>query len=134
MVQDKEIEIRFQFLEEANEYLDTLESAVLGLATNRIDSQKIDAALRAAHSIKGGAAMMGFETLSELAHRLEDSFKVLKHKRNSLEIDASLESILLAGIEEKVLMTSGWRLMPIQFFSSCMTHLARLRTKTQPRY
>ncbi|PSO80643.1 MAG: hypothetical protein BRC41_16965 [Cyanobacteria bacterium QH_9_48_43] len=28
--------------------------------------------LRAAHSIKGGAAMMGFQTLTHLAHRLED--------------------------------------------------------------
>lgn len=99
MVQDKEREIRLQFLEEATEYLNTLESAVLGLADSRIDNQKMDAALRAAHSIKGGAAMMGYEALSHLAHRLEDSFKVLKTQRNSLEIDANLESVLLAGVD-----------------------------------
>jgi len=35
----------------------------------------MDAVLRAAHSIKGGAAMMGFQTLSHLAHRFEDFSK-----------------------------------------------------------
>jgi chemosensory pili system protein ChpA (sensor histidine kinase/response regulator) len=53
--------------------------------------------LRAAHSIKGGAAMMGFETLSELAHRLEDLFKVLKKQKPST--DDELESLLLDAID-----------------------------------
>ena len=88
MSKDKELEIQMQFLEEATDYLNTLEGVLLELDTiNRIDLEKIDAALRAAHSIKGGAGMMGFRVLSDLAHRLEDSFKVLKTQRNSLEID-----------------------------------------------
>ena len=99
MSQDKELEIQLQFLEEAQEYLDTIESVLLGLAGTHIDSQKMDAVLRAAHSVKGGAGMMGFGTLSQLAHRLEDSFKVLKAQRNSIEVDESLESLLLAGVD-----------------------------------
>jgi chemosensory pili system protein ChpA (sensor histidine kinase/response regulator) len=75
MVQDKELEIRLQFLEEATEYLNTIESGMLGLASAQADNQRMDAVLRAAHSIKGGAAMMGFQTLSHLAHRLEDFLK-----------------------------------------------------------
>ena len=96
MPQDKELEIRLQFLEEAQEYLNTIESAMLELASAHIDNQ-MDAVLRAAHSIKGGAAMMGFGTLSHLAHRLEDFFKVLKTQKPS--IDAALESLLLAGVD-----------------------------------
>jgi chemosensory pili system protein ChpA (sensor histidine kinase/response regulator) len=99
MSQDKEREIQLQFLEEALEYLDTIESVLLGLAGSHIDSQQMDAVLRAAHSVKGGAGMMGFQTLSQLAHRLEDSFKVMKQERNSLEVDAELESLLLAGVD-----------------------------------
>ncbi|MEW5860308.1 MAG: response regulator [Cyanobacteriota bacterium] len=99
MSQDKEREIQLQFLEEAQEYLDTIESVLLGLAGNHIDGQQMDAVLRAAHSVKGGAGMMGYQTLSQLAHRLEDSFKVLKAQRNSLEIDDSLESLLLAAVD-----------------------------------
>jgi len=40
-----------------------------------INDNQMDAVLRAAHSIKGGAAMMGFQTLSHLAHRFEDFSK-----------------------------------------------------------
>jgi chemosensory pili system protein ChpA (sensor histidine kinase/response regulator) len=99
MSQDKELEIQLQFLEEAQEYLDTIESVLLGLAGRHIESQQMDAVLRAAHSVKGGAGMMGFQTLSQLAHRLEDSFKVLKAQRNSLEVDAELESLLLGAVD-----------------------------------
>ncbi|HEY9665912.1 MAG TPA: Hpt domain-containing protein, partial [Coleofasciculaceae cyanobacterium] len=98
MSQDKELEIQLQFLEEAQEYLDTIESVLLGLSDSRIDSQQMDAVLRAAHSVKGGAGMMGFGTLSQLAHRLEDSFKVLKAQRNSLEIDGDFERLLLSAV------------------------------------
>ncbi len=99
MSQDKEREIQLQFLEEAQEYLDTIESVLLGLASSHIDAQQMDAVLRAAHSVKGGAGMMGFQTLSQLAHRLEDSFKVLKAQRNSLEVDGELESLLLGAVD-----------------------------------
>lgn len=99
MSQDKEQEIQLQFLEEAEEYLDTIESTLLGLASKSIDSQEMDALLRAAHSVKGGAGMMGYTTLSHLAHRLEDSFKVLKIKKKSISFDAQLESLLLTGVD-----------------------------------
>lgn len=100
MQQDKELEIQMQFLEEATDYLNTLEGVLLEIDTsNRIDLDKINAALRATHSIKGGAGMMGFRSLSDLAHRLEDSFKVLKTKKNSLEIDTQLQSLLLSGVD-----------------------------------
>jgi two-component system, chemotaxis family, sensor histidine kinase and response regulator PixL len=99
MSQDKEQEIRSQFLDEAQDYLGTLESAVMGLSQSGVDIDRINAALRAAHSIKGGAGMMGYDTLSHLAHRLEDSFKVLKIQRHSIEIDGALEGLLLSGVD-----------------------------------
>lgn len=99
MSQDKELEIKRQFLDEAEEYLQTLEEAVLGLSSSRIDAHKINGALRAAHSVKGGAGMMGYQLLNELSHRLEDSFKVLKVQKQSLEVDADLEHLLLAGVD-----------------------------------
>ena len=99
MSQDKEREIQLLFLEEAQEYLDTIESVLLGLSSSHIDGQQMDAVLRAAHSVKGGAGMMGYQTLSQLAHRLEDSFKVMKVQRNSLEVDSDLESLLLGAVD-----------------------------------
>lgn len=98
MAYDKELEIRLQFLDETAEYLDTLDDAVMDLSQQRVDIQKINAAMRAAHSVKGGASMMGFPWLSHLAHRLEDSFKVLKIQKQSLEIDRPLENLLLTAV------------------------------------
>ncbi|MBW4657433.1 MAG: response regulator [Drouetiella hepatica Uher 2000/2452] len=99
MTQNKELEIQLQFLDEAQEYLGALETALLGLASSGVDIDRINAALRAAHSIKGGAGMMGFQTLSAMAHRLEDSFKVLKIQRHTIEIDGDLEGLLLTGVD-----------------------------------
>ncbi|AUT00343.1 hybrid sensor histidine kinase/response regulator [Nostoc sp. CENA543] len=100
MSKNKELEIQMQFLEEATDYINTLEGVLLEIDTShRIDAEKINGALRAAHSIKGGAAMMGFKTLSDLAHRLEDSFKVLKTSKKSLVIDTQLQNSLLAAVD-----------------------------------
>lgn len=94
----KELEIRRQFLDEAQEYLQSLDEALMGLAGNRVDIQKLNAALRAAHSIKGGAGMMGFQVLSNLAHRLEDSFKVLKVDK-AIVVTSYLENLLLSAVD-----------------------------------
>ncbi len=100
MSKDKELEIQMQFLEEATDYLNTLESVLLEInSSKRIELEKINAALRAAHSIKGGAGMMGFRELSNLSHRLEDCFKVLKTQKNSLHLDTELQSLLLSGVD-----------------------------------
>ncbi|NJM69522.1 MAG: hypothetical protein HC862_04455 [Scytonema sp. RU_4_4] len=100
MLQDKELEAQLQFLEEAIDSLNTLEAVLLEVKFNRqIALPKINAGVRAAHSIKGGAGMMGFRTLSALAHRLEDSFKVLTTQKDSFELDMDLQSLLLAGVD-----------------------------------
>ena len=98
MSDDKELQVRLQFLEEAGEYLDTIESGLLGLGSGQVNSQQMDGVLRAAHSIKGGAAMMGFLSLSHLAHRLEDFFKVLKVGK-SQAVDSDLETTLLSTVD-----------------------------------
>ncbi|MEM6449135.1 MAG: response regulator [Cyanobacteria bacterium P01_D01_bin.105] len=97
-MEDKEKAIRLQFLDEAGEYLDTLESALLGVSARGVDSHEINGALRAAHSIKGGAALMGYGLTSELAHRLEDSLKVLKIQRSE-KVSADVEGRLLSGVD-----------------------------------
>ncbi len=97
MAQDKERQIRLQFLDEAQEYLNSIESILLGLADRGLSATQIDGLLRSAHSIKGGAAMMDFTILSQLAHRIEDFFKVLQAGRGTL--DGVLEQHLLQGVD-----------------------------------
>lgn len=96
---DKEQEVRLQFLDEAEEYLEQIETGVMGLSDpSQRDPQILDGILRAAHSTKGGAAMMGYHTLSDLAHRLEDFFKVIKATK-AQKVDAEIEHLLLQSVD-----------------------------------
>ncbi len=96
---DIELQARLEFLEEAIEYCDQLESSLLGIADTGIDSQKLDAAARAAHSIKGGAAMMGFKVMTHTAHSLEDYLKILQARFQGQDIDPQIEILLLQGVD-----------------------------------
>ncbi|MGF1537502.1 MAG: response regulator [Elainellaceae cyanobacterium] len=96
---DKELEIRHQFLDEAQDYLDNLENALIGLASGGVNVQAINSAMRSAHSIKGGAGMMGFQLLNQFSHRLEDGLKVLKIQKHAVDINAELEQQLLAAVD-----------------------------------
>ncbi|MDJ0647558.1 MAG: hybrid sensor histidine kinase/response regulator [Xenococcaceae cyanobacterium MO_188.B19] len=96
---DREQQIRLNFLEEADDYFEDMESHLLGLANNIVEPQKIDLVLRSAHSIKGGAAMMGFPILSQVAHRLEDFLKVLRVRYVGCEITTEVETLLLESID-----------------------------------
>lgn len=94
MSNEKELEIRRQFLDEAQEYITSLETSILELSQG-LNSTTINAALRVTHSLKGGAAMMGFKLLSELAHQLEDALKVLKV---SDAIESEINHLLLLSV------------------------------------
>ena len=96
---DTEQQIRLNFLDEAQEYFDRMESSSIGLADAAVDPQKVDLLLRSAHSIKGGAAMMKFDTLSRIAHRLEDFLKVLRVRYAGASVGVEVETALLQSID-----------------------------------
>jgi chemotaxis protein histidine kinase CheA/CheY-like chemotaxis protein len=81
------------FLEEAREHLNTIEQGLLKLNETLNDPESINEVFRAAHSIKGGAAMLGLSSIQHTAHRLEDCFKVLKE--HPVRVDEKLESLFL---------------------------------------
>jgi len=85
------------FIEEAKEHLETLERGILELSSAIEDTERVNEMFRAAHSIKGGAAMLGYGTIQKTAHRLEDAFKVLKD--NAVTVDRKLESLVLASYD-----------------------------------
>jgi chemotaxis protein histidine kinase CheA len=85
------------FIEEAKEHLQTLEQGILQLATSAQDTEMVNEMFRAAHSVKGGAAMLGYSSIQKTAHRLEDSFKILKE--NNIPVDQKLEALFLGGYD-----------------------------------
>ncbi|NEQ40746.1 MAG: hypothetical protein F6K40_32805 [Okeania sp. SIO3I5] len=48
---------------------------------------------RAAHSVKGGTAMLGINSVRDIADRLEDGLKILQE--TSVKVDNKLESLFL---------------------------------------
>jgi chemotaxis protein histidine kinase CheA len=85
------------FIEEAKEHLQTLEQGILQLSTSVQDTETVNEMFRAAHSVKGGAAMLGYTSIQKTAHRLEDSFKILKD--NPVDVDQKLETLFLNGYD-----------------------------------
>ncbi|TVQ41826.1 MAG: hybrid sensor histidine kinase/response regulator [Gloeocapsa sp. DLM2.Bin57] len=70
----QEQQIRQQFLEEAEEYIKNIELGLLGIANQPLTGDRLETIRRASHSLKGGAALMNYPTLSELSHQLENCF------------------------------------------------------------
>ncbi len=60
------------FLEEAADHLAEMSHALLGLEKELAGAESIDTLFRMAHSIKSMAASLGYEPISDLAHRMED--------------------------------------------------------------
>lgn len=84
------------FREEAPELLQTIESGLLSLRQEK-DKADIHQIMRAAHSLKGGAASVGLEPIKAIAHRLETIFKALYSE--GLTIDSKLDQQLLAAFD-----------------------------------
>jgi chemotaxis protein histidine kinase CheA len=88
--------LRF-FIEEAKEHLDTIEQGLLHLEATIADNEAMNHLFRAAHSIKGGAAMLGFDSIHKTGHYLEDYFKLIKD--HPLKVDRKLEDLFLKGFD-----------------------------------
>jgi chemotaxis family two-component system sensor histidine kinase/response regulator PixL len=84
------------FVEEAPELLQTLETGLLSIGQNRSPAQ-VHTLMRAAHSLKGNAASLGFDELKRLAHRFEDAIKTLHS--DQLVVTPELESRFLSACD-----------------------------------
>ena len=84
------------FVEEVPELLEAIETGLLSLREDR-STAKVHEVMRAAHSIKGGAASVELDVIKTIAHRLESIFKALYDE--TVEIDATLEHELLQAYD-----------------------------------
>ncbi|MFW5736200.1 MAG: chemotaxis protein CheA [Halanaerobium sp.] len=85
------------FFDEAKEYVETLNNGILTLENNPGDKETIDAVFRAAHSLKGMAATMGFENLTELTHKMENMLD--RVREGKLEVRTEFIDLLLQGLD-----------------------------------
>ncbi|MDQ2084909.1 chemotaxis protein CheA [Herbivorax sp. ANBcel31] len=103
------------YIEETKEHLEALDIALLSLEKNPYDQDLIDQLFRAAHTIKGSSAAMGFEKMEKLTHDMEDILHDIRGgkieaDRKVIELlfvchdflENSLDSITRTGSEEEI--------------------------------
>lgn len=72
------LELKRDFVNEALFMMDQYEESMLALEAATEPQEHISCIFRVAHSIKGGAAAVGFEDLSKFAHKAEDLLSLLR--------------------------------------------------------
>jgi two-component system chemotaxis sensor kinase CheA len=91
---DRSSELRDLFFESAEEIVQNMNEAGLGLESHPKDPEKLRSVRRAVHTLKGDSAACGFRQLSELAHELED---VLVPELAEENADSIAEVVLAAA-------------------------------------
>jgi two-component system, chemotaxis family, sensor kinase CheA len=85
------------FLKEAEEQLSSLQRGLLALEEAPGNTPLIHDILRHAHTLKGSARMLGFESISSIAHHMEDFIK--EAEDGVRRIDADAIDLLLQGTD-----------------------------------
>lgn len=85
------------FFDESSEYLQLLNENVLLLEGDPENEEVINAVFRAAHSVKGMSATMGFTKLTDLTHKVENILSKVRNKE--LHINEEIINLLFAGLD-----------------------------------
>ncbi|MBM3274977.1 MAG: chemotaxis protein CheA, partial [Candidatus Sericytochromatia bacterium] len=85
------------FLDEARDILQLLNEKLLFLETHREDRKTLDEIFRAAHTLKGMAATMGFAGLTELTHQMENVLDALR--QGEVTLDTPLTDTLFGCVD-----------------------------------
>jgi two-component system chemotaxis sensor kinase CheA len=76
------------FLAEGREHLQELNLAVVRIEESPDDKETIDEIFRAAHSLKGMSATMGFAGMAALTHEMENVFELLRQRKGGIGREA----------------------------------------------
>ena len=82
------------FFEESLEHLQTMEELLLNISTDAPDAEDLNSIFRAAHSIKGGSGIFGFDALTGLTHVMETILD--KARNHELDLTTDIVDVLLA--------------------------------------
>lgn len=88
------------FVEDCLEHLDHIESSLLDIeaAGDDQDPEVVNSVFRAAHSIKGGAGMLGLDNIKALSHMLENVLHMVRS--NEMVPTHEVVEVLLKGFDK----------------------------------
>jgi len=98
------------FFEEVSEHLSNMESLLLDIDVTSPSLEDLNAIFRAAHSIKGGAGIFGFNDMTEVTHILETLLDKLRKEELTLTtemIDAFLKAGDILAAQKEVHQEGG---------------------------
>ncbi|WP_223871834.1 Hpt domain-containing protein [Candidatus Dactylopiibacterium carminicum] len=85
------------FFEEATDHLADMERLLLAMDMDSPDKDDLDSIFRAAHSIKGGAGIFGFQKLAGLTHILESHLDRLR--KGTARMSEAIADELLGAVD-----------------------------------
>ena len=86
------------FLDEAQEMLRQFEDALLVMENEPGDRENLNAAFRAAHTIKGSAGLFGFDAVVAFTHEAETLLEALRC--GDREVDETVAALLLQSRDQ----------------------------------
>ncbi len=120
-------EVLSYFAPEAQEYLESLESQLLRLEKEPQNSELVNQLFRTAHTLKGSAYTVGFQSIGDLTHYVEDFMGSVRDGR--VKILPGHADVLLRAVDVvRLLMRRDPMLLGTvrQRFSAAMGELKRL--------
>ncbi len=85
------------FISETKEHLQTMNRLIISLEKTPEIREDIEALFREAHSIKGMAASMGYDTIAELSHKMEDMMDLFR--KGEAKLDSDAVDVLFQGLD-----------------------------------
>lgn len=88
---------RAAFVAEAEDGITDLNNALLALEADPEDAEAMDDVFRVAHTLKGNAAAMGYDDVSDFGHALEDLLDAVR--QGDREVTPELMDLLFEGVD-----------------------------------
>lgn len=124
-------EVLSYFAPEAHEYLESLEAQLLRLEKEPQNPELVNQLFRTAHTLKGSAYTVGFQSIGDLTHYVEDFMGSVRDGR--VKILPGHADVLLRAVDvARLLMRRDPMLLGTvrQRFSASMAELKRLENST----
>lgn len=86
------------FFEESQEHLEEMEQLLLALDIEAPDPEMLNSIFRAAHSIKGGSGIFGFDALGSVTHIMENLLD--KIRKGQMAISSSMVDLFLRSVDQ----------------------------------
>src|SRR5689334_16464186 len=120
------------FQAEMDTHIPVLDQGLLALEKNQAGAREIEAMMRAAHSIKGAARIVGIEQAVRVSHVMEDCFTGAKEGRIALSSEAV--DVLLQGVDilQRICASAGGSTITETSLAELLAQLTSLKNGEPP--